>query len=346
MRTVAVFGFLAVSAGVVACSEYTNLGDFAGAGSAGEGVTDDEHNTSGGKEGSSNEPDGGVHYGGSPGSTQGGATSSGGTESGGTESGGTESGGADSSEAGSGTTAGTEGNPVVGPYAPRSGSFKMLAYSATKGFRHDDSIRSGQMMLQQIAMEQGFELTVTEANTDITPAGLAKYEIVFFMNPTGDIFTDVEQEAFEEWMTQKNGAFAGTHSATDTEYNWAFYKEVTGQYYDHHEACCASASIEWDPAQTDFIAVKGLPSPWQRREEWFNFYSAESWTAKPGFKVLGRVTTPTGGTRPVSFIREWGNFRAFYTSIGHEAVAFHDANVKQHIAAGIMWAVRREALFK
>jgi type 1 glutamine amidotransferase len=248
--------------------------------------------------------------------------------------------------AGTAPTGGTGGAPEIGPYSPRTGSFKMLAYSATKAFRHDESIGTGKTMLTEIAKEQGFELTLTEANTEITPEGLAKYEILFFMNPTGDIFNETQQKTFEDWMTQKNGAFAGTHSATDTENNWAFYKEVTGQYYDLHDPCCSMANIQWDPEQSNFIAVKGLPSPWQRSEEWYKFNSAQTWTSKPGFKVLGRVTTNGGGTRPVSYIREWGNFRAFYTSIGHEGVAFRDANVKKHVAAGIMWAVRREAMLK
>jgi type 1 glutamine amidotransferase len=96
----------------------------------------------------------------------------------------------------------------------------------------------------------------------------------------------------------------------------------------------------------DFIAVKGLPSPWQRNEEWYKFNSYQTWTQKAGFKVLSTVTTAGGGTRPVSYIREYGNFRAFYTSLGHDSSTFQDANVRKHIAAGIMWAVRREALLK
>jgi type 1 glutamine amidotransferase len=41
-----------------------------------------------------------------------------------------------------------------------------------------------------------------------------------------------------------------------------------------------------------------------------------------------------------------GNFRSFYTSLGHQASTFQDADVRKHVAAGIMWAVRREALLK
>ncbi len=243
----------------------------------------------------------------------------------------------------------TEPAPVPeGPYAPRTGSFKMLAYSKTAAFRHAEAITTGREMLNAIAAQQGFEVKFTETNEDITVEGLSQYEIVFFLNSTGDIFSAQEQTAYEEWMREHNGAFAGVHSATDTENGWAFYSEVTGQYYNGHTPSAdAQGEIQWDAAQLNHVAVKGLPSPWQRQEEWYKFNQSAQWTAKPGFVVLSRVTlNDDGGTRPVSYIREWGNFRSFYTSLGHAGRTFQDQDVRKHIAAGIMWAVRREAEIK
>jgi uncharacterized protein len=228
-----------------------------------------------------------------------------------------------------------------GPYAPRTGSFKMLIYTLTKAFRHD-SITQGVAMLQEIGQEQGFETVVATDNSDITLEGLSQYEIVFFMNPTGDIFNSTEQQAYEDWMTTKNGAFGGTHSATDTENGWAFYSEVTGQYYDLHDNCCGEAQIQWQAGALNHPAVQGLPNPWTRSEEWYKFNSAASWSTKAGFTILSTVTTASG-THPVSYVREYGNFRSFYTSLGHQGTTFEDANVKKHITAGILWAVRREA---
>ena len=57
--------------------------------------------------------------------------------------------------AGTGGSPAMTGTEATGPYAPRSGSFKMLVYSRTTGFRHD-SIAQGKVMLQEIAAEQGF----------------------------------------------------------------------------------------------------------------------------------------------------------------------------------------------
>jgi cytochrome c len=93
----------------------------------------------------------------------------------------------------------------------------------------------------------------------------------------------------------------------------------------------------------NFIALQGLPNPWQRNEEWYYFNNHQVWTAKPGFTILGRKAADG---QPIMWTREWGNFRAFYTAIGHDGVVFQDPNVKKHITGGIMWAVRRDHLIK
>jgi type 1 glutamine amidotransferase len=235
------------------------------------------------------------------------------------------------------------GAAPTGPYAPRSGSFKMLVYSATKGFRHDGAITAGKPLLQQIGQEQGFEVVLTETNELITPEGLAQFEIVFFLNSTGDIFNDVEQQTYEDWMTKHDGAFAGVHSATDTENGWAFYSEVTGQYYNGHGAQNVPDQIQLEASMLSFPALKGLPNPWQRNEEWYKFDNYQVWSVKPGFKVLGRKAADG---QPIMWTREWSNFRSFYTAIGHDGVVFQDPDVKKHLTGGIMWAVRREHLIK
>jgi type 1 glutamine amidotransferase len=246
-------------------------------------------------------------------------------------------------EAGSGATGGTGEKP---PYAARTGSFKVLAYSKTSGFRHEDAIAAGKPMLTAMGTKQGFEVTFSENPADISAANLAKYEVVFALDPTGNNLSNSQKADFQAWMETKNGGFAGVHSATDHENNWEFYSEVTGQYYDLHDTCCSQQNIQWDPAAANHPTVVGLPSPWSRSEEWYKFNQNAQWTAKPGFQVLSRVTTAGGGTRPVSYVREWGNFRSFYTSLGHEGPTYSDANFIRHVGAGIMWSARREALFK
>jgi hypothetical protein len=144
---------------------------------------------------------------------------------------------------------------------------------------------------------------------------------------------------------EDDGAFAGVHSATDTENGWAFYSEVTGQYYNGHGPQNQPDQIQLEPAAVaaNFIALQGVPNPWQRNEEWYRFDNHQVWSAKPGFQILGRKAADG---QPIMWTREWGNFRAFYTAIGHDGVVFQDPVVKKHVTNGLMWAVRREASIK
>jgi type 1 glutamine amidotransferase len=251
--------------------------------------------------------------------------------------------GATGAEAGSGGSAGQ------GPYSPRTGSFKVFAYFNTDGgFTHTAAIAAGKTMLMTMGTKQGFEVTFSDKGSDVNAENLANYELFFGLDPTGDNLSEQKapgaKVALEAWM-RNNGAFAGVHSSTDFMDGWAFWSEVTGQNYDLHDTCCSSQNIQWEAAASTFIAVVGIPSPWQRSEEWYKFNSWQQWSTKPGFMILSRVTTD-GNTRPVSYIREWENFRSFYTSLGHEAPTYSDANFVKHVSAGIMWAVRREALLK
>jgi hypothetical protein len=104
-------------------------------------------------------------------------------------------------------------------------------------------------MLMAMATKQGFEVTFSDNPADLSAANLEQYELLFGLNPTGTSLESRanERAAVEEWMTMKNGAFAGVHSSTDFMPNWAFWKEVTGQYYDKHDDCCSSQNIQWEP---------------------------------------------------------------------------------------------------
>jgi type 1 glutamine amidotransferase len=244
-------------------------------------------------------------------------------------------------------TAGADESPSnpLDPYAPRSGAFKMVVYSRTHGFRHADAIDAGTALLQEIADEQGFEVVVTEENAFL--GDLENTELVFFLHTTGDVFEEKDQKLFEAWM-KRGGAFAGTHSATDTEPAWPFYSEIVGQYYDGHAANGTPGNIVLETSMLDHPALKGLPNPWQRAEEWYFFNQHTAWSTKPGFQILMRTSVagqPYDG-HPAAWVREWGNFRAFYTSLSHSAAAFQEPLFKQHLTGGIMWAARREHLLE
>jgi type 1 glutamine amidotransferase len=244
---------------------------------------------------------------------------------------------------------GTGGTAPVTPFSPRSGSFKMLVYSKTTAFRHDGSIQTGKAMLQQIGNEQGFDVKATETNEDFTADGLKQYEIVFFLNVTENdkigVFTAAEKQAFDDWMTMGNGAYAGVHAATDgLAARWPFYQDLTGQNYNGHGNQNETGRVEFEAGALEHPAIKGLPSPWERAEEWYKFDNHLQWSTAQGVQVLGRKQADG---QPIMWVREHATYRMFYTALGHDAVVFDSAkdtggNMKKHLTGGVMWAVRRE----
>jgi cytochrome c len=249
-------------------------------------------------------------------------------------------GGSPATAGASAAAGGSGGASAPDPYAPRSGPFRVLSYSKTGGYRHAGSIKSGSLMLQRIAAEQGFDLVMTEENEFL--AELTGFELVFFMNTSGSVFSDEEQQIFEAWMT-RGGAFVGVHSATDTEFGWDFYEELTGQYHDGHGPGGVASTLVLEPSLLEHPVLKGLPSPWARIDEWNVFNSHAIWSKKPGFQILARNSADG---HPASWLRQWGGFRSFYTTLGHEAAVFDDPLVEQHLTNAILWAVRREHLLE
>ena len=50
--------------------------------------------------------------------------------------------------------------------------------------------------------------------------------------------TTAQQAAFERYI-QAGGGYAGIHSASDTEYDWAWYGGLVGAYFRDHPGVTA-----------------------------------------------------------------------------------------------------------
>ena len=128
-----------------------------------------------------------------------------------------------------------------------SARVSLLVISKTAGFRHD-SIPAGIQALREIATENKYTLTATEDTTIFTPAKLKTFDVVIFLNTTGDILTDDQQKAFENFI-QSGGGFVGIHSAADTEYDWPWYQNLIGAHFKSHPHIQEADILIWDPAK-------------------------------------------------------------------------------------------------
>lgn len=134
--------------------------------------------------------------------------------------------------------------------------FNVLVFSKTTGFRHS-SIDDGLTAIQELGAAHGFTVDASEDATLFTDSGLAPYAVIIFLNTTGDILDDAQQGAMERFI-QNGGGFVGIHSATDTEFDWAWYGQLVGSYFTDHPAI-QEAKI--NVVDADHLATQGLPTP-------------------------------------------------------------------------------------
>lgn len=221
-------------------------------------------------------------------------------------------------------------------------TFNVLLFSKTAAFRHD-SIPDAIATLQSLQGTGGYQTAATENAQTFTADGLSCYQVVVFLLTTGDVLDDTQQAAFESWIGA-GGNYVGVHSAADTEYDWPFYGDLVGAYFLQHPAVQqASVDIE-ATTQSGGAIVAGLPSPWVRTDEWYDFRT----NPRPQVTVLATVdeATYSGGTmgadHPISWVHPtMGGGRAFYTAMGHAKESYADPLFQQFLVAGLRWAAGR-----
>ena len=141
-------------------------------------------------------------------------------------------------------------------------SFRLLVYSRTTGYRHD-SIPAGIAALRALGAAHDFEVDATEDPAAFTVENLARYRVVVFLSTSGTVLEPSGRAALESFV-RSGGGFVGVHAAADTEYDWPFYGELVGAYFDRHPHDTAGRSSTWwtrdHPATASLPTAGGAPT--------------------------------------------------------------------------------------
>lgn len=240
-------------------------------------------------------------------------------------------GGADAgatTDAGARTDAGADAGAAAG--------LAVIAFSRTTGFRHP-SIADGLDALGALAGERGWTLEATEEGPTLA-ARLPETDVVVFLSTTGDVLDGGEQSALEAWV-RAGGGWVGVHSAADTEYDWPFYGELVGAWFERHPAQQEATLLVEDRAHP---ATAHLDATWVRFDEWYDFRS----NPRGDVTVLIAIDESTysgggmGPDHPMTWFHEVGMGRAFYTALGHTPESYAEPAMRAHLAGAIEWAGR------
>ncbi len=213
--------------------------------------------------------------------------------------------------------------------------FAALVFSRTSGFRHD-SIPQGIAAIMALGAEHGFAVDATEDAANFTDMTLSRYQVVIFLNTTGDVLDAAEKAAFERYI-RSGGGFVGIHSAADTEYGWPWYGRLVGAYFQSHPDIQEATIRIADPRHP---SMRLLPALWHRRDEWYNFRMSP----RGSVHVLAVLdeTSYAGGAmgadHPVAWCQDFEGGRSWYTALGHTAESYAEPLFRRHLLGGILSA--------
>jgi hypothetical protein len=227
----------------------------------------------------------------------------------------------------------------AGTWAAETPRILYLTHSA--GFKHDVLPTSEQIMRELGKTSGAFEATVTQDCSLISEASLKQYAAVVFFT-TGELpLDDAQKKAFIDFVRSGHG-FVGIHSATDTFYKWPEYLELIGGYFDGHP---------WHQEVTVRVEDKShpatahLPASFAINDEIYQF---RDWSRDRVHVLLSLDPASVDLTKKgvkrtdkdfaVSWTREFGQGRMFYTALGHEVAVWKDPRFQQHLVGGIRWA--------
>ncbi len=232
---------------------------------------------------------------------------------------------------------------VMGPSAAEAQpQLDVLVFTKTAGFRHG-SIAAGVTAINTLGTANGFTVTQSEDASIMTDQGLEPFEVVVFLSTTGDILDLAQQNAFERYI-QSGGGFVGIHAATDTEYNWPWYRRLVGAYFANHPSI-QDAEINIEVA--DHPSTDSLPKTWPRRDEWYNFRTNPRTDPQVKARVLATLDESTysggnmGDDHPIMWCHEFDGGRSWYFAGGHTSESFSEPLVLDAILGGIRWAARK-----
>lgn len=228
---------------------------------------------------------------------------------------------------------------------------RLLFIGESKGFQHD-SVSYAAGVLWKLGRETGLWDTFIRTDSEwLTKKKLANgarnlddFDAVFFFT-SGSLAMDESQKADLLSFVRDDGkGFLAAHSATDTFYDWPEYGEMIGAYFDDHPWTQEVGINVEDPGHP---AVAHFGPRFTITDEIYQFRAPYS---RDKVHVLMSVDTSTvdlsnprvkrtDGDFAVTWVRDYGRGRVFYSSLGHAEQVWGRPDIQKMWVEAVRWAM-------
>ena len=224
---------------------------------------------------------------------------------------------------------------------------RVLVFSKTAGYHHA-SIKEGNQFLMDWGKKENVAID-TSTNSDVfTDENLKRYNAVVFLNTTGDVLNPAQQIYFERYI-QAGGGYLGIHAASDTEYDWPWYNDLMGGFFNGHPGNPNVQVGKMTVVDKTHASTKHLPETFDKKDEFYSFKSLK----KDILHFLITVDEKSykegkmGDFHPMSWYHEYDGGKAFYTNFGHTPETFTtETPIMTHITEGLKYVMSEKLNYK
>ena len=222
-----------------------------------------------------------------------------------------------------------------------------LTLKGEKGFVHKN-IPTSIKALKEICELEKIKTTVSEDASVFNESNLAQYDAIIFSNANNEVFdTEEQKQAFQQFI-RNGGGFVIIHSSIAVERDSPWYWSLSGGKFVRHAPHQDFDVVATDPTHpsTEFLDKK-----WAINDECY--YTNH---LNPDIHVLLSADMTTvqdkerseypnyifGDYFPLSWCRESGKGRVWYTGLGHDAEMYNDPTFRKHLKGGILWTLKNK----
>jgi uncharacterized protein len=225
--------------------------------------------------------------------------------------------------------------------------------------RGHSSIPAGNLALRLMGERTGaFQAVFSNDVSMLRPENLQKFDAICFNNTVGVLTEDpLLRQSLLDFVAKGKG-FVGLHAAGATFVQWPQYDQFPefGEMLGGYE----NGGHPWKPDETIILRVEDRKHPLTAsfKEEFFKIsdevFQFQTPYSRENLRVLLSIDTRQTDMDParrflperwadrdfaISWIRQYGQGRVFYSSLGHNAHIFWNAPVLEHFLAGIQFAL-------
>jgi len=236
---------------------------------------------------------------------------------------------------------------IAGPAA--AAPLRVLYLTQSAGFQHapvkpgPDGVAPSEAAMIAIGRDSGvFTAEIAQNAAEITPERLKTIDVLVFYTTGVLPIPGTTWTAIQDWVRSGKGGFVGLHSATDTGWPYEGPRDtytafIGGKFAGHPWTQGTPVRFATHDPDHPTVAMWGTSADYAEEIYQYSDYDPARVRVLQSLDFAGMPLKRPYAV-PVTWVRQVGKGRLFYTNIGHTPSTWDDPRYRAQIVEGIRWA--------